>query len=526
MALKFKPIVLIVLDGFGIAPPNDANAISLAKKPFFDSLINEYPLNLLEASGLNVGLPQGEVGNSEVGHVTIGSGILKYQSLPRINRFISTGEFFKLPALMAAAKKIKKGKGKLHIMGLIGNGGVHASQDHLQALISFVREKKINDKTYLHLFTDGRDTAKDVGKIFMEDTIKLVKQNKIGGIATMSGRFYAMDRNKNWDRTAKAYNAIVKGESEKTHKNPLKAIKESYKNKIYDEEIEPHVFLDKKNQPITTVDDNDIIIFFNFRADRAKQLTQAITDPKFDKFETIKFKKLEMITFTEYDKDFPVKVLFPIEIIKNPLAKIFSDLNLKQLHIAETEKYAHVTFFLNGMTEASFANENRILIPSPDVSTYDQKPQMSAEPVTQEILKALKSDKYDFIAINYANPDMVGHTGNLKATISAIETVDKCLAKIIPVILKKGGSIFVVGDHGNSEELINPITGEIDKEHNVYPIPFLVMNNKLAGQPNPDIIKNDISLITPIGILADIAPTLLKVSGLKIPKEMTGQSLL
>jgi 2,3-bisphosphoglycerate-independent phosphoglycerate mutase len=526
MALNFKPIVLIVLDGFGAAPPSNTNAVNLAKKPFLNSLLQNYPVNLLEASGLNVGLPQGEVGNSEVGHITLGSGILKYQSLPRINRSISTGKFFKLPILHNAVAKVKKNSSKLHLIGLIGNGGVHASQEHLNALLSLVRKEKVNKQTYLHVFLDGRDTAKDTGQIFMDDLLKVMKKEKIAGIASLGGRYWGMDRNKNWDRTAKAYEAIVNGQAKIKHQDPLKAIGESYKKKIYDEELEPVVIVDKNDQPIANFADGDVVIYFNFRGDRGRQLTEAISLSNFKEFKTRKLKNLEMITFTEYKKGLPVEILFTPEEIKNPLAKIFSDLNLKQLHIAETEKYAHVTFFLNGLSEEKFAGEDRILIPSPAVASYDKKPQMAADQVTQEVLKALKQDKYDFIAINYANADMVAHTGNLKATVKAVETVDQALSKLVPEVVKKGGSVFIVADHGNSEELVNPITGEIDKEHNIYPVPFLVVNNKLVGQPNPGLAENDLSLLTPIGILSDFTPTLLKVAGLKIPREMTGRALL
>jgi len=411
-------------------------------------------------------------------------------------------------------------------MGLIGNGGVHASQEHLNALLSMIKKNKVNDQTYLHIFLDGRDTSRDTGIIFIQDLKKVIKKEKIAGIASMSGRSFAMDRNKNWDKTAKAYNAIVKGESDLKTNDPEKSVKESYKKKIYDEEMPPYVIVDKKNQPVATIADNDVVIFFNFRADRGRQMTEALSLPDFDKFETVKFKNLQIITFTEYEKGLPVDILYPPELIKNPLAKIFSNLNLKQLHIAETEKYAHVTFFFNGLVEEKVPGEDRILIPSPSVPSYDKKPEMSANEVTQEVLKALKKDKYDFIIINFANPDMVGHTGNLKATIKGIEAVDKNLKLIIPEIVKRGGTVFITGDHGNSEELINPITGEIDKEHNIYPVPFLVVNKKFEGQPNPELINGDMSLLTPIGILSDVAPTLLSVSGLKPPREMTGRVLL
>lgn len=526
MPLPHRPLALIILDGFGIAPASDSNAVAVGKTPFFDSLIKDYPAMLLQASGLSVGLPETEVGNSEVGHLNIGSGLLRYQSLPRIDKAISTGQFFKLPALQKVAEKIKKSKGKLHIMGLLGNGGVHASQEHLEALISFAKVSRLKKDVYLHLFLDGRDTAKDLGKEFMEKIINYCKREKVGEIASISGRFYGMDRNKNWDRIEKAYNAIVNGKANKKHHNPIKAIEESYTEKIYDEEFIPTVIVDRGEKPVATVEDGDVVVFFNFRADRARQLTQSLVNKDFDKFTAKKFKDLSVVTFTEYQKDLPVEVLFPVEIVKNPIAKVFSDFNLKQLHIAETEKYAHVTFFLNGMKEKAFPGEERLLIPSPSVISYDRKPEMSADEVTKNILKSLKADKFDFYAINYANPDMVGHTGNLQACFKAIETVDNCLAKVIPEVVKKGGVAFIVADHGNAEELINPLTGEIDKEHNNYPVPFMIVGNKFSGQPNSDIVDNDFSLINPVGILADVTPTILSIAGLDIPKEMTGAPLI
>ncbi len=525
MAINYKPTVLIILDGFGIAPVSQSNAVASAKAPFFESLTKEYPMVLLQASSEAVGLPWGEVGNSEVGHLNIGSGILQYQSLPRINKSISTGQFFKLPALTKIGEKIKKGENKLHIMGLIGNGGIHSSQDHLEALINFAKGEKLKKKVFLHLFIDGRDTAKDAGLEFMKDTIKFCKKTKIGEIASVGGRFYGMDRNNNWDRIEKAYQSIVNGKSDKTFSDPIKAIEESYKAKVYDEEMIPVTIVGRGDKPVATIEDGDTIIFFNFRADRARQITETLVNPKFDKFETKKIKNLEVTTFTEYQKDLPVEVLFAPELIKNPIAKIFSDYNVDQLHAAETEKYAHVTFFLNGMTEAPFSGEERILVPSPSVASYDKEPAMSAEKLTDEVLKELKKDKFGFMAINFANPDMVGHTGSYKATVKAVEAVDKCLKRLIPEIAKAGGIAFVVSDHGNAEEMFNPGTGEIDKEHNMYPVPFLAVSSKLVGKPNSSIIDNDISLLTPAGILSDVAPTILKTIGLEIPKEMTGTNL-
>ncbi|HBK35260.1 phosphoglycerate mutase (2,3-diphosphoglycerate-independent) [Candidatus Uhrbacteria bacterium RIFOXYA2_FULL_40_9] len=521
-----KPIVLMVLDGFGIAPPSPTNAVSVAKKPFFDSLIKTYPTMLLQASGLNVGLPQGEVGNSEVGHLTIGSGILRYQSLPRINKSIEDGTFFEEPVLLEMAKRVKQSGKKLHLIGLIGNGGVHSFQEHLNALLQFSKQQKIGKQTFIHAFVDGRDTAKDVGAQFMEELLKMCKKLKAGQVATVGGRSFGMDRNGQWDRIQKAYQAIVLGESQKKHRDAVMAIQESYQQTIFDEEMEPVVLVDRKDHPIATVEEGDTLLYFNFRADRARELTQAIVLPDFTEFDRPQFTDLLMVTFTEYEKNLPVKVLFPVETTPNPLAKIFAESGRKQLHIAETEKYAHVTFFLNGMQEKAFVGEQRILIPSPSVPSYDQKPEMSALEVTNQVVSALQKDVFDFIAMNYANPDMVGHTGNLEATIKAVEAVDRCLARVIPEVLKKDGMVFVMADHGNAEELVNPITGEVDKEHNNYPAPFIAIGNKYAGQVNPEILQNDLSLITPVGILADVAPTILTAAGLPLAPEMTGINLL
>lgn len=526
MALPNRPIVLMILDGFGIAPPSPTNAVSVAQKPFFDSLLQRYPSMLLNASGMNVGLPEGEVGNSEVGHATIGSGVLRYQSLPRINKSIEDGTFFEMDALQQAAERVRQSGKKLHLIGLIGNGGVHASQEHLNALLQFAAKQNIGEQTFIHAFIDGRDTAKDLGAQFMEELVATCKSVKAGTVASVGGRLFGMDRNKGWQKTEKAYSAILNGAAEKYHRDPVKAIQESYQLELFDEEMEPVVIIDKNDQPITTVEDGDTVIFFNFRADRARQLTEAIVTQGFDKFAQKPFQDLQMITFTEYEKGLPVQILFAPQLIQNPIAKAFAESGLKQLHIAETEKYAHVTFFLNGMIEDPFQGEERILIPSPAVPSYDQKPEMSAFELTNNVIQELTKDQFDFIAMNYANPDMVGHTGNLEATIKAVEAVDQCMAKVVPEILKKDGMVFIVADHGNAEELVNPITGATDKEHNNYPAPFLVIGNQYDGQPNPDVMQNDLSLIPPIGILADVTPTILSAAGLPLASEMTGTNLL
>lgn len=526
MSVKHRPVALIILDGFGIAPASESNSISVAGTPFFDSLLQHYPSMLLNASGLNVGLPRGEVGNSEVGHTNIGSGVLKYQSLPRIDQSISTGHFFKLPELREAFSYAKKNKKKVHLMGLIGNGNIHASQEHLEALLSMAKSMKLKKQVFIHAFLDGRDTARDSGKMFLEQLLAYIKKEKVGEIASLSGRFFSMDRNQNWDRTKKSYDAIVRGTNERTHRDPVKAIEEAYTQEMYDEEFEPLTIVDRHGCPIALVKDGDVVIYFNFRADRARQLSEAFVTADFAEFEHTQFSQLKFISFTEYKKDLPTTVLFPPEVIKNPIAKVFSDFNLKQLHIAETEKYAHVTFFLNGMTEEKFPGEDRILISSPDVMSYDEKPEMSAPELTQNILKSLKEGVHDFYAINYANPDMVGHTGNLDACVKAVQTVDQSLAHIVPEIVKQGGVVFIMADHGNAEELVNPITGDMDKEHNNYPVPFLIVGKEFEGQSNPDLKNTELALMTPVGILVDVAPTILKVTGLDIPREMTGTPLL
>lgn len=523
MSLTARPIVLIVLDGFGISPPDSANAISLAKTPYLNSLWNEYPMMLLEASGLNVGLPRTEVGNSEVGHLTIGSGILRYQSLPRIDRAIEEGTFTELPALIKIKERVAKGSGKLHLVGLIGNGGVHSSQEHLKALIEWTKKEKIWKKTFIHGFLDGRDTAKDTGARFMTDLIDFMKDDS--HVASIGGRYWGMDRNLNWDRIKKAYDAMVFGASEYMTEDVMSYIQSSYAQSVYDEEMPPVVVRKKDGSPVATIDEGDAVIYFNFRADRGRQLTEALVETVFDGFDRKIFKDLSVATFVEYKKGMPVEVLFPPELVHQPIAKVISDLGLKQLHIAETEKYAHVTFFMNGMREKPFLGEDRILVPSPAVISYDERPEMSGFEVTQKVLSAIDSGMHDFIVINYANPDMVGHTGNLQACIKAIEATDNCLSQVVSSAVNKGGMVFIVGDHGNAEIMLNPATREADKEHNFSPVPFIIVSNKFKGMKNTGIVENDPSVLQPVGILADVAPTILSLAGLPTPSEMTGTKL-
>ncbi len=526
--IRPKPTVLIVLDGWGIAPPSKGNGISLAKKPVFDYLVATYPVMTLQASGEAVGLSWGEMGNSEVGHMNLGSGEIIYQTLPKISKSIEDGSFNEIEAFKKAIAQVKKNKSKLHLLGLVSNGGVHSHQDHLFALLDYAKENKVKE-VYIHVILDGRDTKKDGGLEFIRQLQKKIQELGLGKIASLSGRFYAMDRDNHWEREEKAFMAIALGQSKAKASDSIKAIQQSYQNNIFDEEFIPTV-ITENGKPVATIDDNDSVIFFNFRSDRARQMTEAFSVPGFDKFKNKKeYRNLVFVTFTEYEKDLPVEVAYPPSLIDTPIGKILSENNLSQLHAAETEKYAHVTFFFNGGREDEFKGENRILVPSPPVTTYDQKPEMSAVELTAKLLQAIKEQKYDFILVNYANPDMVGHTGAISATVKAVETVDKCLGNLIKLILSLGGVCFITADHGNAEELINLQTGEIDKEHSTNPVPFIAVGARWEGQnlvSGLDSAEGDLSIITPSGMLADISPTILQVMEIDHPDAMTGRPLI
>lgn len=521
-------MALVIMDGWGVAPPSKGNGVTLAKKPVFDHLVTNYPVMTLQASGEAVGLSWGEMGNSEVGHLNLGSGKIVYQTLPRINKSIEEGTFGKNEAFVKAFKQVTKNKSRLHLMGLVSNGGVHSHQNHLYALLDACKKQNLTE-VYIHAFLDGRDTSKDGGLNFIKQLQAKIDEVKIGKIASLSGRFYAMDRDNRWDREEKAYHTIALGTGEAKNDDPLTAIQKSYQNNVFDEEFIPTV-ITSGGKPTAVVEDGDAIIFFNFRADRARQLTAAFTVPGFDKFKREKFfKNLAFITLTEYEKDLPVEVAFPPSLIEKPLARIIEEKNLTQLHAAETEKYAHVTFFFNGGREEPFKGEDRILVPSPAVPTYDQKPEMSAAAMNAKLLPLVKESKHDFIVVNYANPDMVGHTGVIPATVKAIETTDKCVGDLVNAILGVGGICLITADHGNAEELINLQTGEVDKEHSTNPVPFIVVGRRWEGQTltgGVDSFGSDLSVITPSGMLADISPTILKIMEIDQPQEMTGSALI
>jgi len=525
--LRPKPVVLLILDGFGIAPPGQGNGVDLAKKPVFEQLVASYPALTLQASSEAVGLSWGEMGNSEVGHLNLGSGKIVYQTLPKINKTIENGSFVHNKIFLKAVEQAKKNKSKLHLMGLVSNGGVHSHQNHLFALLDFCKAQEVKD-VYIHAFLDGRDTKKDGGLGFIQELQAKIDQAGVGKIASLSGRYYAMDRDNHWERIEPAYRAIVEGKSKSSGADPLEVIKKSYQNGIFDEEFIPTV-IKAGSKPVATINDKDAVIFFNFRADRARQITMAFSLPGFDKFKRQYFKNLVFVTMTEYEKDLPVDVAYPPEIIDQPLAKILADNNLTQLHAAETEKYAHVTFFFNGGREDAFAGENRILVPSPSVASYDQSPEMSLSALNAKLLESIKSDKHDFIVANYANPDMVGHTGVIPATVKAVQAVDRAIGELTNLILSKNGICIITADHGNAEELINLQTGEVDKEHSTNPVPFIVVGKQWEGQTlisGIDSVKGDLSILTPSGMLADISPTILKILEINQPADMTGSALI
>lgn len=520
-----QPAVLIVLDGFGVAPPSRGNAIAMAKTPNLDRLIEQYPTMTLQASGESVGLPWGDMGNSEVGHLSLGSGRIIFQDLPRITRSIIDGSFFTNPVFVDGLASAKDHQARVHLVGMFSSAGVHSFDEHAFALLELCQRQGIKEAA-IHVILDGRDSPYNSGREFVAKLEKKITAIGLGRIATISGRFYAMDRDNHWDRTAAAYQAMVAGQGPSSN-DPLTAIDASYRQGVYDEQFVPTV-MTVRGKPVATVGDHDTVIFFNYRSDRARQLTKAFVLPGFVKFPRPEYlKDLTFITMTEYEKDLPVSIAYPIEVITDPLSKVYSDAGLKQLHAAETEKYAHVTFFFNGGVEAAWPGEDRILVPSPSVPSYDQKPDMGTRDIADRVIKAIDTGQYALVVVNFASPDMVGHTGNLLATIKAIETVDVCVGQIIEATLGVNGFAMITADHGNAEAKIEPQTGAVSKEHSANPVPLIVVGSDLP----PAVLNKyrapmrDLSGLTPVGVLADVAPTLLGLAGLPIPASMTGHNL-
>ena len=466
-----KLTMLMILDGFGINDNEKGNAVKLANTPNIDRLMKTCPTTEVYTSGLNVGLPDGQMGNSEVGHTNIGAGRIVYQELTRITKSIEDGDFFSIPEFVEAIENCKKNNSKLHIMGLLSDGGVHSHIRHLFALLEFAKRRDFED-VYVHCFLDGRDTPPASAEGYIMQLEEKMKEKEVGRIASISGRFYAMDRDKRWQRVKKTYDALVNGTGEKAT-SAVTAIESSYQKEIFDEFVEPTVIVNGE-APIATIEKNDSVIFFNFRPDRAREITRTLVDKEFNEFET-KDLNLYFVCMTPYDETMPnVKVAFKKEPLKNTFGEYISNNGLTQLRIAETEKYAHVTFFFNGGEEKQYKGEDRILVPSPKVETYDLKPEMSAIEVTDKVVEAIKSEKYDSIILNYANPDMVGHTGNLEASIKAIETIDNCVGRVIEEINKVNGICLITADHGNSEQMIDYKTGEPHTAHTTNPVPLIL----------------------------------------------------
>ena len=507
--MENKLTMLMILDGFGNNSNEKGNAVKIAKTPNIDKLMKTCPTTQINTSGLAVGLPEGQMGNSEVGHTNIGAGRVVYQELTRITKSIEDGDFFSVPEFVKAIENCKQNNTKLHIMGLVSDGGVHSHIRHLFALLELAKRKDFED-VYVHCFLDGRVTPPASAENYIMQLEDKMKEKGIGKIASISGRFYAMDRDKRWQRIQKAYDAMVNGIGEKAT-SAISAIESSYQKEVFDEFVEPTLICNGE-EPIATIGKKDSVIFFNFRPDRAREITRTLVDEEFNEFET---KKLDLcfVCMTQYDETIPnVNIAFKPTALVNTFGEYISKKGLKQLRIAETEKYAHVTFFFNGGEEKQYKGEDRILIPSPKVETYDLKPEMSAYEVTEKVVEAIKSEKYDSIILNYANPDMVGHTGNLDAAVKAIETIDECVGKVIEALKEVNGIVLITADHGNSEQMIDYKTGEPHTAHTTNPVPLM-----LFGMEN-------VKLNT--GCLADLAPTMLDIMGLEKPQEMLGNSLL
>ena len=505
-----KLMMLMILDGFGINEKEEGNAVKLANTPNIDKLMKTCPTTTIYTSGLKVGLPDGQMGNSEVGHTNIGAGRIVYQELTKITKSIEDGDFFSNTEFNKAIENCKKYNSKMHIMGLLSDGGVHSHQRHLYGLLELAKRKGFED-VYVHCLMDGRDTPPASGEGYISKLEEKIKEKGIGKIASISGRFFAMDRDKRWQRIQKAYDAMVKGEGIKAT-SAIQAIESCYQKEIFDEFVEPTVIMNS-DAPIATIGKHDSVIFFNFRPDRARELTRTLVDPEFNEFDTKRDLDLFFVCMTPYDETLPnVEVAFKKERLNNTLGEFISNKGLTQLRIAETEKYAHVTFFFNGGEEKQYPGEDRILVPSPKVETYDMQPEMSAEEVTNKVIEAINAEKYNVIILNYANPDMVGHTGNLEAAIKAVEKIDECVNRVVEVINKKNGVLLITADHGNSEQMIDYKTGEPHTAHTTNPVPLILVG------------KDDVRLKE--GKLADLAPTMLHLMGFEKPEEMTGNSII
>jgi 2,3-bisphosphoglycerate-independent phosphoglycerate mutase len=528
-----KPLVLIILDGWGYRAETKANAIALARKPTYDRLLREYPNTLIHTSGPFVGLPEGQMGNSEVGHLNIGAGRIVHMDITRVDLMIQNGGFFSHPVLLAAMKHARMGERRLHLFGLLSDGGVHSQQAHLYALLKMAKQNGV-DRVFVHAFMDGRDTLPTNGAGYLEQLQQKMREYNSGKIATVNGRYYAMDRDRRWERIAKAYNAMVFGDAEGgKYADPVQGMKDSYNRGVTDEFVIPFVCTDKDKNgtPLATIRDDDACICFNFRADRVRQITRALARNSglnekggndlpgaADLDATISRdhvpKSLHYVCLTQYDKNFSLPVVIPPESMANILANVMGGLHMRNLRVAETEKYAHVTYFFNGGVEQPFPGEERVLVPSQKVATYDLKPEMSAGGIADAVVKATEEGTFDVVIVNFANADMVGHSGKIEPTVKAVETVDTCLGRIETAVRANGGAMLITADHGNAEMMIDPATGGPHTAHTTNPVPFIVV----AEDTNQYTLK-------PNGSLRDISPTMLGMLGVDEPKEMTGTDL-
>lgn len=514
-----RPVVLIVMDGYGCNPQTEGNAIALANRPILAHLWDSCPHTTLQASGLAVGLPEGQMGNSEVGHLNLGAGKVVYQDLTRITEAIRDETFYHSPALRGAVEHVRERQSALHLIGLIGQGGVHAHSAHLFAMLELARRQGVRD-VYVHAITDGRDTLPTDGRLAVQEVEVEEHKMGVGRIATVSGRYYAMDRDRRWQRTALSYNALVHGEGP-TAPSALDAISRAYEEGVTDEFILPTVIVENDGTPIARIRDHDAVVFFNFRTDRPRQLVRAFVQPHFTQFDRGRaLDDLYFVTMTEYEKELPVHIAFPTEDVSMPLARVISERGLTQFHAAETEKYAHVTFFFNGGREQPFPGEDRFLVPSPrEVGTYDKKPEMSASGIVQESVAAIDTARYDFALINFANADMVGHTGVMEAAVQAVETVDWAVGQIVEAVARQGGVTLVTADHGNAEQMIDYQTGGPYTAHTIqFPVPFVLVPGTQSDLSRVRL-RGD-------GRLADVAPTVLQLMGIPQPPDMTGQTLI
>ena len=512
MTKKRGPLALIIIDGWGYSPARDGNAIALANTPFYDELCEKYPQTLLEAHGLRVGLPAGVMGNSEVGHLNIGSGRVIRMDVSLVDHEIETGEFFRNKVLTSAIQGARERGKALHLMGLVSDGQVHSSLTHLYALLKLAKDLGVQ-RVFIHCFLDGRDTPPSSAAHYLATLQKKIDDTGTGEIATVVGRYYAMDRDKRWERTKRAYDLLVHATGERTT-DPIAAVNQSYQRGVTDEFVTPVVIVRETGEPVATIQDGDAVVFFNFRPDRARQLTRALAVPSFNEFEVSNRPKIDFVCFTMYDQTFDLPIAFPPRHYRNVLAEVWANVRVRNYRLAETEKYAHVTYFFNGGVEKEFACERRLLVPSPKIATYDLEPEMSAFKVTDKVLRGIDEGDTDVFVINFANPDMVGHTGKLDKTIEACQYVDSCLGWITKRIREARGTTIITADHGNAEQMIDLLTGSPHTAHTTNPVPFHLIDDEYTGAKLRDG-----------GALEDVAPTVLALLGLEKPAAMTGRDL-